>query len=92
MPLRRKRKQAAEDAPATMTTTEVMWFLGYGSTKAASTWLRRYNVQAQSRHPGSHGENVYLRADVEHAKEHMIGRGYGGGKPAHKPKPRTEGT
>lgn len=69
-----------------MTTTEVMWFIGYSSTRGANTWLNRHGIVAQGRRPGFNGENVYLRADVERAKASMPGRGSGGGRPARKSK------
>lgn len=63
-----------------MTTTEVMWFLGYKNIRSAADWCRKQKVHAISRRPGSHGENVYKRSDVERAKDAMVGRGKGGGR------------
>lgn len=67
-----------------MTTSEVMWFIGYGSTRATNAWLSRHGIKAVGRRPGFNGENVYLRADVEQAKASMPGQGKGGGRGKHR--------
>jgi hypothetical protein len=71
------------DMPAetTMTTTQVMWALGYGSTKATNVWLRRRANAGQGidpiyRYPGPYGENVYSREEVESAIRNRRGQGY----------------
>lgn len=88
MPLRRKGRPAPASDPADeMTTTEVMWYIGYATPRAALVWCRRLGVPAIGRRPGNRGENVYSRAAVVAAKDAMVGRGVGGGAPAHRPKP-----
>lgn len=87
MPLRRKGRPAPVSDPADeMTTTEVMWYRGYATPRAALVWCRRMNVPAIGRRPGNRGENVYSRAAVVAAEARMVGRGVGGGVPAHRPK------
>lgn len=84
MPLRRKGRPPARkpltDAPE-ITTSEVMAYLGYRSLRATADWCRKHKVHAISRRPGTHGENVYRRLDVERARAAMPGRGAGGGRP-----------
>lgn len=91
MPLRRKARpvQSVTDPADEMSTTEVMWYIGYATPRAALVWCRRYGVQAIGRRPGNRGENVYSRAAVAAAKAAMVGRGVGGGVPAHRPKPEV---
>ena len=67
-----------DDPDALVTTTEVMWFLGYRTTRGTGAWLRRWGVHAPSRAPGPHGDNCYRVADVKAAKARSDahGRGY----------------
>lgn len=77
------------DTSIEMTTSEVMWFIGYSSTRATNAWLNRYGIKASGRRPGFNGENVYLRADVEQAKANMPGQGKGGGRSKHRSRQKT---
>lgn len=66
-----------------MTTSEVARFVGASSSRSANTWLRRCGIVAISRQPGPKGENIYLREDIEQAKNNMPGQGKGGGGAKH---------
>jgi len=67
-----------DDPDVLITTTEVMWFLGYRSLRSAAGWCRKWGVHAYARAPGLHGDNCYRVADVRagKARADASGRGY----------------
>lgn len=86
MPAARKRRYRSPlrstvalpiDPDALVTTTEVMWFIGYRSLRGAASWCRKWGVHAQSRAPGIHGDNMYRAGDVAAAKKRHDAHGRG---------------